>query len=391
MNNYDLLGHMKQVAHGRWDEIASKYNVLSLAADRYPSQVPCPITGNGDTKFRFKDGWQQTGLGYHNDFGPMDILQLVSEIEKIGKGDAAKQIIDMLGGKTIKFNPKQVIINHNESQKLSPENVKQRVDSIKRILASAIPAEQSDIVKKYFEGRLGRKLEISLPESLLFHPSHTLYEWDGKKQKSFYHGKHPCLLMKMIDNEGNGVTVHRIYLQENADGSVTKLSKESIVRKGENIPCKKVMSPPRDMSRSFIYLDTDSPISAIKIVGYLEGTETGIAIREATGLPIRACYSNTILEKQEGDDEDIALIFADKDRSFAGQKSAFNLATRLRRKGIEAHVILPTLPITGKGVDWLDELRAFGCDHIAHMIDKPATLEAAKAELQALFDNELKH
>jgi hypothetical protein len=189
----------------------------------------------------------------------------------------------------------------------------------------------------------------------------------------------------MIDFEGKGVTLHRIYLQKNADGSVSKLDMASKVNQDEKLVAKKVFGPPRDMSKSFIDFDVDVKQDIIAR-GYVEGVETGIAVREATGLPVRVCYSNTVLENQTPGDEDIAVVFADKDRSFGGQKSAFNLAKRFRREGTDAMVLLPTLSITGKGVDWLDETRTFGHDHVINMFNYPATLEGAQKEHEAFLN-----
>ena len=45
------------------------------------------------------------------------------------------------------------------------------------------------------------------------------------------------------------------------------------------------------------------------------------------------------------------IVFADHDENFAGQKSAFAAAHRLKLKGFEVEVCIP--PTVG---DWLDEL-----------------------------------
>ncbi|WED79131.1 hypothetical protein [Aeromonas allosaccharophila] len=56
-------------AHGGWGSVFQHYPSVMVAANRALSQVPCPFTGNGKTKFRLYKDWEQTGAGYHNDFG----------------------------------------------------------------------------------------------------------------------------------------------------------------------------------------------------------------------------------------------------------------------------------------------------------------------------------
>ena len=121
----------------------------------------------------------------------------------------------------------------------------------------------------------------------------------------------------------------------------------------------------------------------VSAVARTEGVETGIAIREATNLYVKACYNTTVLEKQESQGEEFAIIFADKDRSFQGQLSAFKLCRKLKRQGVDAYVVIPTLPITGKGVDWLNELRAFGAEHIRNVMATAISEEEAIADFIA--------
>jgi len=386
--NYDVFQHMTQVCAGKWSIVASKYNLLAEAASRYPRQTPCPISGEGKTKFRFQRGWEDTGLGYHNDRGALSILQVVSEIEGINKGEAAKLLIEMCGGTKINFDPKQVEAIRNKSFKLSEEDAEKRCKSIQKVLKDCIPAEESEIVKMYFKSRTGFDYNV-FPEHLLFHPELAYYEYDSKKKKPVFAGKHPALVCKFVDVDGKGITLHRIYLQVNADGSVSKLEQQSKVDKNEIIDPKKVMSPPRDMSRGNIRLFDKDGITEAPMGGYVgsftEGVETGMAILNSTGLSTMACYSSTILVNQEVDrmvEKGIkyAVVWGDKDANFEGQNKAFSLARKFRRKGIEAHVVLPTLPITGKGVDWEDEMKAFGQDHVLDMITRSVTLDEAKAE-----------
>ncbi len=386
--NYNVFDHMVQVCSGKWDVVASRYNLLADAAARYPRQTPCPISGEGKTKFRFQRGWEDSGLGYHNDRGAISILQVVSEIEGINKGEAAKRLIAMCGGANVDFNPKQVKAIRNRTFTLNDEDAKKRCNAIQKVLKDCVPASESDIVKKYFKTRTGLDYSV-IPDNLLFHPELAYYEYDNQKKKPVFAGKHPALVCKFVDVDGKGITLHRIFLQINADGSVSKLTQKSKIDESEMIDPKKVMSPPRDMSRGNIRLFDKDGITEAPMGGYVgsftEGVETGMAVLNATGLSTMACYSDTILANQDVDrmvekDVKFVVIWGDKDAGFAGQDKAFKLARKFRRKGVEAHVVLPSLPIAGKGVDWEDELKAFGPDHLLDMMARPVTYDEAKAE-----------
>lgn len=52
------------------------------------------------------------------------------------------------------------------------------------------------------------------------------------------------------------------------------------------------------------------------------------------------------------------LIWADKDKSVTGEKSANVLKAKLEKRGIRVYVLLPKLPIPprAKGIDWNDVL-----------------------------------
>jgi hypothetical protein len=52
------------------------------------------------------------------------------------------------------------------------------------------------------------------------------------------------------------------------------------------------------------------------------------------------------------------IIWADRDKSFTGQKVASTLAERLRAEGRKVHIMVPQMPVPtrAKGIDWNDVL-----------------------------------
>ena len=92
-------------AHGGWGSVFQHYPSVMVAANRALSQVPCPFTGNGKTKFRLYKDWEQTGAGYHNDFGRIATgIDMIMKLEpECGNnpGKAAKLIVKLLGGSAV--------------------------------------------------------------------------------------------------------------------------------------------------------------------------------------------------------------------------------------------------------------------------------------------------
>lgn len=114
------------------------------------------------------------------------------------------------------------------------------------------------------------------------------------------------------------------------------------------------MSPPGDIRGGAIRLDYH-PGEHLAVA---EGIETALAVREMSGLPTWACYSDRLLEAVHiPSSVKRVSIFADKDVSGAGQAAAENLRKRLESHGVEARVFFPkqAIPAGSKGIDWLDE------------------------------------
>ncbi len=95
------------------------------------------------------------------------------------------------------------------------------------------------------------------------------------------------------------------------------------------------------------------------ILGVAEGIETALACWKATGIPTWSTLNRVLMEQfvPPAGVEQI-VIFADKDRSGAGQLSAAKLAQRLLTSGRDVVVIQPRPPIPddAAGIDWNDVL-----------------------------------
>ncbi len=170
----------------------------------------------------------------------------------------------------------------------------------------------------------------TVPTTIRLHPALPYYA-DGKMV-----GTYPALIAKITNQEGILVAVQRIYLTD--DGHKAAVPE-----------VKKSLGPMRGNAAN---LDPPSPVMAIA-----EGIETALAVRMATQLPACAAISAKGMEEVELPDQVQELhIFADKNASETGQKTAKILAEKLTNIGKKVFIHLPEEPIPEgqKGVDWLD-------------------------------------
>ena len=141
------------------------------------------------------------------------------------------------------------------------------------------------------------------------------------------------------------VTVHRTYLT--ADG-----------RKAPVAEPKKLMGyPGHRLVGGAIRLSAPGPV-----LGVAEGIETALAVHLRTGMPVWSAVSAGLLARLEPPaGTSLVVIWADRDRSGAGEAAALSLRERLLGRGIAVAVHLPPGPIPAgaKGIDWAD----VWCDH----------------------------
>jgi putative DNA primase/helicase len=144
----------------------------------------------------------------------------------------------------------------------------------------------------------------------------------------------------VTDTEGAPVTVHRTYLTP--DG-----------RKAPVPNPKKLMGyPGHRLIGGAIRLFAPGPV-----LGVAEGIETALAVHLRTGMPVWSAVSANLLERLEQPTKTSqVVIWADRDRSRAGEAAAMALRKRLLPRGISVAVHLPPVPIPAgaKGVDWAD-------------------------------------
>jgi len=153
-------------------------------------------------------------------------------------------------------------------------------------------------------------------------------------------GRYPAMVALVTGSDGMPVTVHRTYLTP--DG-----------RKAPVPEPKKLMGYPGDrLVGGAIRLFPSAPV-----LGVAEGIETALAVHLRTGMPVWSAISASLLARLEPPTgSSLVVVWADRDRSGAGESAAMSLRERMLRRGIPVAVHLPPGPIpTGaKGIDWAD-------------------------------------
>lgn len=325
-----------------------------------PGGVPDPVAGGKDGFRLFKD-WRETGGSISNSAGAFpDVFSTLCYVKSFYNfKDCLSFIFECLEDKSITpmtdEERSSLIALQAEvvNRELSDEEKQERLAKIEKTFKTVKPASQSPEVATYLRGR-GLKGDFSLlPDSLGYAPTLWYGDKSGNAQKL------SGMVGIMSDAQSKPWTLHRTFLDPKTH------AKASV----EN--AKLVMKSPITLNGLSIKLDKpirlkgDGDEGDLVLIGLSEGIETSLAIREATGIPMWACYNNFVMEAVELPSEvNYVIIYADKDRKGAGQRSAQALAEKLREKGIQVEIELPPSPIPDdeKGIDWLDEYNLTGIE-----------------------------
>lgn len=197
-------------------------------------------------------------------------------------------------------------------------------ERIRKTLQEARKVTDGDPVSRWLRQRVPGISPFAFPD-IRFHPN-------------LYHGVartyHPAMVAIVRGADGSGVTVHRTYLAENADGSVRKAFVE---------PTRMVM-PGGKLAGAAIRL---LPPVGGKIA-VAEGIETALSASILHCFPVWSCVSaGGIGSFVPPEGIEVTAIFADNDKSGAGMIGAISLAARTG-----AHIQMPDQ----EGQDWNDVL-----------------------------------
>jgi putative DNA primase/helicase len=186
-----------------------------------------------------------------------------------------------------------------------------------------------------------RGLSGQVPENLRLHRALGYFDRDAEGHLQHL-GDFPTIVAPVQSADGEIVALHRTYLDPAGPGKA-------------GVPAPKKLTPairPGATKGTTIRLAPAGQTLAIS-----ERIETGIAVMEATELPVWAAMSAGGVERVQ-----IPLtvrrvvLWADNDTSMAGQQAVEKAAARLAAQGHEVLILLPPKPDS----DWLDALNEQG-------------------------------
>jgi putative DNA primase/helicase len=285
------------------------YGVLTtLGIDREYLQNkhgPCPICMEGKDRFRFddKDG---RGTYYCNTCGAGDGFELLQKVY----GWSFIDCVDAI----------RPIIEHTTIQPSKPK--KDPVPALRKVAKMAQQIRPNSDVDTYLTLRGLSDYPETLKEA-------QLYTWEhGAKLGPF-----PTMMGLIQDTKGVGVSWHLTYTKNG--------------RKLQGGTARKIMPPKGTITGAAIRLHEHEGTICLA-----EGIETALAASQISKLPAFSVMNAHCMATFEPP-EDITevQIYADNDKSYVGQKSAYQLAERLAAKKIHVDVHISPTP----GEDWLDE------------------------------------
>lgn len=288
------------LARGKWKSILTQLGVDARLLDH--KHHPCPATGDGTDRFRFADRNGSGNFFCQCSDGRKGGIDLVMCCKGISYAEACREIERVVG----------------VAEVMQPKPQRDPRIALNRIRKLCGPVGFS--VKRYLQNR-GLVPAPGLREARL------RYWHEGKSMGDFQ-----TMVALISGPDGKPQSYHLTYL----DG-VAKA----------NVPSqRKVMPPVETITGGAIRL-----YPAGESMGIAEGVETAIAAHLLTGIPVWAAVSAHGIETFVPPAECKRLtVFADNDESYTGQASAFALAKRMSRAGIDCRVEVPGAP------DWNDEL-----------------------------------
>lgn len=198
----------------------------------------------------------------------------------------------------------------------------------------------------------------AVPDDVLrYHPALPYWEQDDDGNPVRL-GNYPAIVAKVINADGEMVSIHRTYLSPDGAGKLEL---------GDDRPAKKLMTATTNGATKGAAIKL---MPAGSVIGLSEGIETALAVAAATGQHVWSTVSAGGMEAVvlPGEVRTVHL-WADNDRSGRGQQVAKAAAKRLRSEGRTVFVHLPP----DAGSDWLDVYADAGPEALlAELFEHPA-------------------
>jgi len=287
----------------------------------------CPVCGGKD-RFRF-DNKEGRGTFYCNQCGAGDGYRLLMLLNNWEFKQAIKEVDEVMN--TNPTNTTRPPSKTNYSKNKEKLNIVWGNSTAMPMLTKENYTEYP--VAEYLHDTRGIALDtINLAKGIRQHSSMTY--WEGLKDCGEF-----CTMINRAVNLDKPSTLHVTYLQG---------SKKAFV----SAPKKCLPRTEVPLVGSTLQLFQYNPKKGV--LGITEGVENAMSVFQVTGIPTWAgINADNLLAANLPESLKVLHIFADRDKSYTGQATAYTLARKMVRQGIEVHVHLPK-PTEG---DWNDLLR----------------------------------
>lgn len=351
----ELTNQLLNMLDGQWDIVLPRVipEISEAIAAGHRRHVDCILPGHvGKRDFRITKHFVDTGccICSCTEKDPIKSgIDLVMRVRGVTFIIAKRLLMDASGSFTNyepvaapAHQPRSVRHVDHEALKRESQAVKNSIISIWDETVS-LKHESARPALLWFHNRGLLPLKWPLAD-VRFHPSLKYYDGDD------YLGSFPAIVSMIRDNKGFSKTIHRTYIT--SDG-----------RKPSQIPSgktRKLFTVPNDLTASGSAVRIDEPTNCLNLG---EGLETMLSVRLLNGLPTWACLSKDLLRRVELPDHvKFVTVWADKDRSDAGQRAAKELVERLLSEGRKAVAMLPPgeIPDDDKSLDWNGALMSRG-------------------------------
>lgn len=310
----------------------------------------------GEKHFRLFPDWEENG-GSVCTCGTRDGILLLRHLRGWSYGETIARMDEVLrvsGPGTIIALPRQ---RTNGGTRGDDEENVARGRRLLAIWQESFPLDHREAapVRLYLAKRGHWPLPCESLEDIRCHPG---LAYHGHEEGDIS-GCFPAMVAVLRDVAGRRVTLHVTYLHDGCKAPVATP--------------KKVLPYPRDrtLSGGAIRIGVVPGEKSGGVLGVAEGIETALAAWKLSGVPCWACYcASNLAQFAVPEGVRTVLIWADKDRSRAGEDAARTLARRLERIGVVPVVLVPPFPIPEgkKGIDWDDVLRTHG---LRSILDNP--------------------
>jgi phage/plasmid primase-like uncharacterized protein len=353
MHRIDSADVRRAVLRTGWlmvlDALASE--VLTPALRRPGRHVPCPIHGDGGKHgrgdgFRLFPDVDRTGGGICATCGAYpDGLALLQWLFGWSFPETLWRVAGVVGLTDAPGKPLAPAFARKRFPQAEPPNPERARRALRRTWLASLPPGHPDAwpLQCYLAGR-GLDASVLNPRVVRFHPALEYWSRD-RNDRSIRIGRFPAMLALVSDTDGRPLTLHRTYLRCDGLGKAPVPSPKKLMPHAQRAP----------RSGAAIRLFAGYASGHAEL-GVAEGIETALAVQAMTGLPVWASVSATLLQGFRPPAGTRRLsIWADKDRSGAGERAASVLRQRLG-DSIDARVLLPPgpIPANARGIDWAD-------------------------------------